>query len=188
MTENTVARPQAPSSISRRRVVQGVAWATPAILIATASPPAAASDGDGIPYMTAISSGYASNYGNSNQTITITMSYDGNGGTTPVVVKTITVDYIKYGGNSNQTGEGELKTANWVIQSDTKPLADNAPGTVVFAPSAAQYGTFGGAGSLPSPLQFGFNINRFSEITNVKVVYNDGTGDKTINFKPVKTN
>ncbi|MDN4490641.1 hypothetical protein QQX13_07330 [Demequina sp. SYSU T00068] len=43
MTENTVARPKAHSSISRRRVVQGAAWATPAILIATASPPAAAS-------------------------------------------------------------------------------------------------------------------------------------------------
>ncbi|WP_062530197.1 hypothetical protein [Demequina rhizosphaerae] len=35
------------SAISRRRVIRGVAWTTPAILVATASPPAAASTGGG---------------------------------------------------------------------------------------------------------------------------------------------
>ncbi|SEJ39965.1 hypothetical protein [Demequina mangrovi] len=35
-------------AVSRRRVLHGIAWTTPAVLIATSSPPAAASGGEGI--------------------------------------------------------------------------------------------------------------------------------------------
>ncbi|WP_062292721.1 hypothetical protein [Demequina phytophila] len=43
----TIEHTSAPSgALSRRRVIQGIAWTTPAILVATASPPAAASTGE----------------------------------------------------------------------------------------------------------------------------------------------
>jgi len=41
------AVPTPTASISRRRVLHGIAWTTPAILVATASPPAAASTDPG---------------------------------------------------------------------------------------------------------------------------------------------
>ncbi len=42
--DNTAVSTAAPTGVSRRRVVQGMAWATPAIVLATAVPAAASSD------------------------------------------------------------------------------------------------------------------------------------------------
>ncbi|MCR6711850.1 MAG: hypothetical protein NVV57_03755 [Demequina sp.] len=43
---------QSEGGISRRRIIQGVAWTTPAIVLAVATPPAAASDGAPAGYLT----------------------------------------------------------------------------------------------------------------------------------------
>ncbi|WP_156163643.1 hypothetical protein [Demequina subtropica] len=77
----------AESGVSRRRIVQGAAWATPAVLIATASPPAAASQTPGA--VSLASSSFVASGVNSVLTLVVTNS--GVAGSEPLTGTQVTV-------------------------------------------------------------------------------------------------
>ncbi|WP_156158983.1 hypothetical protein [Demequina gelatinilytica] len=77
----------AESGVSRRRIVQGAAWATPAVLIATASPPAAASQTPGavsLATSTFVASGV-------NSVLTLVVTNSGVAGSEPLTGTQVTV-------------------------------------------------------------------------------------------------
>lgn len=81
-----------PGGISRRRVLHGAAWATPAVLIATASPPAAASTtpGEGVATMGALTlMATTSAYNEEDLYMTSTVSYASDAYAAPVTDLTL---------------------------------------------------------------------------------------------------
>lgn len=171
------------SNVSRRRVIAGAAWATPAILIAAGSPPAAASVTNGTPILTGVMGAYSPNNGNSAQTITATMNYSPNGTTTSIVLTAITITFVKQGGNDNQASGGEIQSAGWQIDTADSvfPKTNGAVGKLVLVPNPPGSVVLSSANTA---VPVNFNINRFSSISSVKFDGTAGTTSVTFTYTP----
>lgn len=166
MTDVVDAPATTQASISRRRVVQGVAWATPAVLIASASPHAAASVVQTAIVVPTIE-GYAVSNGNSNQNIDVTLSRSAAAGVTAsVVVTRMEVDFIKVGPKSQQSG-AVVKAGEWVLNTGASifPTVAGVHGLAVFDAVPALTltpATYSG--------QMTFNLDRFSSIPVIRFI------------------
>ena len=115
------ARPEVAGELSRRRIIQGVAWATPAVVIAAATPATAASPL--VPIVGTFPGGLVVSGASANQTesvLTVTSSAvfttGGQAAAAPVgsVSTVISVPTARVG-----TGTASTASAGWVYQNKT---------------------------------------------------------------------
>ena len=166
--ESPLARPR--TGVSRRRVIQGAAWATPAVLIATAAPALAASPGAAVSGLSAIiyQSGNSANFyceitANvsgvaSGEIITITAMFDtgaavinptDNSSGWAVTSAAGSGESFMVVAQRTHDGTGTLAVAKFKLTADidkkATTLADELAGktvTLTFAVGAQSLGTF----------------------------------------------
>ncbi|WP_143058938.1 hypothetical protein [Demequina mangrovi] len=152
----------AEDGLSRRRIIQGVAWATPAIMVATASPPAAASGPDAATIVLAASQSHGTGQ---NYTVTATVQ---NGPNTDESLKNIRLE-LRSGQSMTVTvpdgaawsivsGNG---TTSVVIALAVEALADSESETVTIPLSAPS----GATSVVASAMRYFLNSSRGAAVT-----------------------
>lgn len=183
MTETISAPPGAGvtegAGISRRRIVQGAAWVTPAIVIAAAAPAAATSLEPDTGALVATLGAYSPNPGNSNQRITTTVAR--SGGTQPITLSRTVVRFIKNGGQ--QASSAQVLTPGWGVDGNASrfPSNNGEEGVAVFVAQAATVATLASPGAAT---QVEFNLNRFAAISRVRVEGTSGATPVSFEFTP----
>ncbi|WP_156156048.1 hypothetical protein [Demequina maris] len=160
------------AGVSRRRIVQGAAWATPAILIATAAPAFAGSNPDVLPILSGGVVGPASADSGA-QTLTVSAIRTDNNSTWPIVVTQIVVEYIK---GANGSVSHSVVTAGWQESGSVHPGGNSAgqTGSVVLEPVSAT----GVSISVPedptttpeTSIAVQFTLSRYSELSKLTIV------------------
>ena len=116
MTATVPAPERAHDGLSRRRILQGAAWAAPAIVLASAAPAFAVGSGDASTSTPVASGSFTAalkNPGATQKAGSLVMTRQDTGSTIPFVITSITIAFTST--QQNQGTQGGISTAGWEV-------------------------------------------------------------------------
>ncbi len=152
MTELTDLALPEPDGLSRRETLRGMAWAAPAIVIATSVPASATSGGGAeVPIVSGTWDGAKWNKGetlNKECSVTIARGADDYAGN--YVVSKITIGFTSFQTQHGSDALVALVSDGWVVDygSSDLPEGSEQAGTLVIVPETPANGTIGESDSL----------------------------------------
>lgn len=177
MTATVPAPERAHDGLSRRRILQGAAWAAPAIVLATAVPAAAGSLATAYPTLAASFDWSIKNPGNESKTdATLTIIRQDNNSVHSVRIDSVVVHFDSSAKGGSQASGAGVATTGWTFDAANS-----------FIPTGSSSTTAGYATLLPpagtvlsssfSSIQVTFFLQRFNGITSIELngTASDGT-------------
>lgn len=174
MTATVPAPERAHDGLSRRRILQGAAWAAPAIVLATAAPAFAVGSGDSSTATPVASGTFTADLKNPGATLkagSLVVARQDTGSTVPFVITSITIAFTST--QQNQGTQGEVNSAGWTVDegASTFPVPGNLKGTMVIVPTAGGY-PLTGSGAVT----LAWSLSRYESIDSVTLVGTAGSG------------
>lgn len=174
MTATVPAPERAHDGLSRRRILQGAAWAAPAIVLASAAPAFAVGSGDAstsTPVASGTFTAALKNPGATQKAGSLVVTRQDTGSTIPFVITSITIAFTST--QQNQGTQGGISTAGWEVDADasTFPVPGNLAGTMVIVPTSGGYSLSGS-----DAITLAWSLSRYESIDSVTLVGTAGAG------------
>ncbi|WP_062527364.1 hypothetical protein [Demequina rhizosphaerae] len=138
-----------------------------------------------MPILVASSGGYKPNPGESNQSILVTLVREDNNSVHAISVESVRIDFKQDTKGGDKASSAVSNIAGWVVDTGNTdyPTAAGDSGWVTFIPDPAGAGVeLDGSDAV----QLDFNINRFEDISNIKVTGSANGMPLEYEFVPTK--